>query len=146
MPKPELLAELFRQLAFISALVGGFAFTFVGVLLIAPAQRRVVSWTTGISMAASAGLVVCALGWSLGASMVMVGASMAGSADASALSIGLRNMHLRLSLTFIIGIFLFLASLGLSGWIRSRVLGVISTSIAVLAAIASALVLSPFLR
>ena len=146
MPKPELLAELFRQLAFISALVGGFAFTFVGVLLVAPAQRRVVSWTAGTSMVASAGLVVCALGWSLGASTVMVGASLAAGEDVSALSASLRRMHLRLSLTFIVSIFLFLTSLGLSGWVRSRVLGVVSTSIAVLAAIASALVLSPFLK
>jgi hypothetical protein len=145
MPKPELIAEAFRQLAFISALVGGFAFAFVGVLLVAPSQSRVVSWTAGISMSASAGLVVCALGWSLGASVVMIGANMDTGADKSALSASLNNMHLRLSLMFIVSILLFFTCLGLSGWIRSRVLGVVSTCIAVLAAIASALVLLPFL-
>ena len=145
MQKPELIAEAFRQLAFISALVGGFAFAFVGVLLVAPLQSRVVSWTAGISMAASAGLVVCALGWSLGASVVMMGATMDAGADKSALSASLTIMHLRLSLAFLMSITLFFTCLGLSGWIRSRVLGVVSTSIAVLAAIASALVLLPFL-
>jgi hypothetical protein len=145
MLKPELTAEMFRQLAFISALVGGFAFAFVGVLLVAPVQSRVVSWTAGISMAASSGLVVCALGWSLGASVVLVGASMEAGADKSSLSASLNIMHLRLSLAFIVSILLFLISLGLSGWIRSRNLGIVSTCIAVLAAISSLLVLSPFM-
>lgn len=145
MPKPELVAEIFRQLAFISALVGGFAFAFVGVLLVAPLQSRVVSWTAGISMAAVAGLVVCALGWSLGASVVIVGASMDAGADKSALSASLNIMHLRLSLAFVVSILLFFICLGLSGWIRSRTLGVVSTCIAVLATIASALVLFPFM-
>jgi hypothetical protein len=145
MPRPELLADLLRQLAFISALVGGFAFAFVGVLLVAPQRGRVVSWTAGISMAASAGLVVCALGWSLGASVLMIATSMDAGADKAAMSASLNNMHLRLSLVFVMSIALFLISLGLSGWIRSRALGVASTCIAVLAAIASALVLFPFI-
>ena len=146
MQKPELTAEIFRQLAFISALVGGFAFAFVGVLLVAPLQSRIVSWTAGISMAASSGLVVCALGWSLGASVVLVGASMEAGAERSSLSASLNIMHLRLSLTFVVSISLFLSSLGLSGWVRSRNLGIASTCIAVLAAIASVLVLAPFMR
>lgn len=143
--KPELIAEIFRQLAFISALVGGFAFAFVGVLLVAPHKSRLVSWTAGISMAASSGLVVCALGWSLGTSVVLIGASMEAGADKSALSASLSNMHLRLSLAFTVSILLFFTCLGLSGWIRSRNLGIASTCIAVLAAIASVLVMSPFM-
>jgi len=106
MQKPELIAEIFRQLAFVSALVGGFAFAFVGVLLVAPLQSRIVSWTAGISMAASAGLVVCALGWSLGASVVPVGASMEAGAERSSLSASLNIMHLRLSLAFVVSILL----------------------------------------
>ena len=145
MPKPELIAEIFRQLAFVSALVGGFAFAFVGVLLVAPLQSRAVSWTAGISMAASAGLVVCALGWSIGASVVLVGGAMDAGSERSALSASLNTMHLRLSLTFIVSILLFFTCVGLSGWIRSRALGAVSTCIAVLAAIASAFVLFPFL-
>ena len=145
MQKTELIADIFRQLAFVSALVGGFAFAFVGVLLVAPLQSRIVSWTAGISMAASSGLVICALGWSLGASMVLAGASMEAGAGKSALSASLNTMHLRLSLAFTVSILLFFTCLGLSGWIRSRNLGIISTCIAVFAAIASVLVLSPFI-
>ena len=36
---PESLADLFRQLAFISALVGGFAFAFLGTLLTSPSTK-----------------------------------------------------------------------------------------------------------
>ena len=146
MPTPELQAELFRQLAFISALIGGFAFTFVGVLLVATDKSRFVSWTAAVSIATCAGLVICALGWSLGASLVLIGAATTVGADVSALSASLRSMHLRLSLAFIVSIFLFFVSLGLSGWIRSRILGLASTGIALLAVIAAAFVLLPFLK
>ena len=146
MQKPEIIADIFRQLAFISALVGGFAFAFVGVLLVAPIQSRIVNWTAGVSMAASSGLVICALGWSLGASVVLAGASMEAGAAKSALSASLNSMNLRLSLAFTVSILLFFTCLGLSGWIRSRNLGIASTCIAVLAAIATLLVLSPFMN
>ena len=51
---PEAPAALFRQLAFISAPVGGFAFTFVGVLLALPSRSRVAGWTAGMARATGA--------------------------------------------------------------------------------------------
>ena len=144
MPKPDLLADVLRQLAFISALVGGFSFAFVGVLLVAPGESRVVTWTAGMSMASTAGLVVCALGWSISAPMLIINASMDTGAGKATLAATMNTMHIRLSQLFLVSFFLFLISLGLSGWIRSRVLGVVSTSIAVLATIAFVLVLLPF--
>ena len=77
--------------------------------------------------------------------MVLAGASMEAGAGKSALSASLNTMHLRLSLAFTVSILLFFTCLVLSGWIRSRNLGIISTCIAVFAAIASVLVLSPFI-
>ena len=58
----------------------------------------------------------------------------------------LNPMHSRLSLLFIAGMFLFLATLGLSGWIRSRSLGILSSVVAFVSGVALMLVLSKFLR
>lgn len=51
-----------------------------------------------------------------------------------------------LSLLFCFGILLLLASFGLGGWIRSRWLGIVTTIIAGLGAIAAYLVVAPYIR
>ena len=144
---PETLADLFRQLAFISALIGGFAFAFLGVLLTATSRSRVVEWTAGMAMGTAASLVVCVIGWTLMASEVVTATPANASAEEFLkVALNFNRMHSRLSLLFILGMFLFLASLGLSGWVRSRALGIVSTVIALLAAAGLMLVLTPFLR
>jgi hypothetical protein len=144
---PESLADLFRQLAFISALIGGFAFAFLGVLLTVPSRSRIVEWTAGMATATVAGLMICVIGWTLMASDVITSTPAKASAEEFfKVALKLNRMHSRLSLLFIAGMLLFLASLGLSGWVRSRALGIVSTVIAVLAAVGLMLVLSPFLR
>jgi hypothetical protein len=108
---PEVLAEVFRQSAFISALIAGFA------------------------IAATAGLVVCSLGWTFSVPRVL--SLAAGDPPGSAVQLpdNYRMIHRYLSMTFIACFFFFLTSLGLSGWIRSRTLGIVSAAIAAAAAI-----------
>lgn len=136
-------AELFRQLAFISALIGGFALTFLVQLLTTDTQRRIVSWTIGFALAASAGLIVCALGWTLGAAYL---ANPAAQAEMARLSTLLTDLHKHLSTTFVGSLLLFLVSLGTCGWVRSKTMGIVSTLIASIAAIASVLILRMFIR
>ena len=144
---PESLADLFRQLAFISALIGGFAFAFLGVLLTAPSRSRIVEWTAGMAMATAASLIVCVIGWTLMASDVITSAPAKSSGEEFLkVALKLNRMHSRLSILFILGVLLFLASLGLSGWVRSRALGIASTVIALLAAVGLMFTLTPFLR
>ena len=141
-PRVEAAAELFRQLAFISALIGGFSLAFLTQLLAAHPERRVVSWTIGFAMAATAGLTVCVLGWTLSAGYI---SDPAAQAEMARLSVMLTHLHRRLSLAFVGSMLLFLVSLGLCGWIRSRVMGVVSTTIALIAAVASFSVLGLFI-
>lgn len=136
-------AELFRQLAFISALIAGFSLTFLVQLLMAESRRRVVSWTIGFSLAATAGMIVCALGWTLSAAVV-IGPRI--QEDLARWSSNLGLLHRRLSLTFTFGILLFLVGLGLCGWIRSRAMGVVSSTIALVAAAAAIMVLRIFIH
>lgn len=141
----EASAELFRQLAFISALIGGFSLTFLAQLLLAHPERRVVGWTAGFAVGATAGLMVCALGWTLGAA-VAAALDPAVQAEGARWSLSLTRLHLRLSLAFAVSLLLFLVSLGLCGWIRSRAMGIVTSATALAAAVATLLILRLFVH
>jgi hypothetical protein len=134
-------AELFRQLAFISALIAGFSLTFLVQLLTAQSKQRVVNWTIGFSLAATATMIVCALGWTLSAAVVI---DQRAQADFARWSVSIGRLHARLSLTFTSGILFFLVGMGLCGWVRSRVTGVVSSTIALIAACAALMILKIF--
>lgn len=105
----EASIEMFRQLAFISALIGGFSLALPVQLLAAQPGRRVVGWTIGFSMAATAALTVCALGRTLGAIVLAAPAAKVKTLRAFD---RIDSLHLWLSWTFIASILLFLAGLG----------------------------------
>ena len=143
---PEIIAEIFRQSAFISALVAGFSFAFLAVILTSPTKKRVDDWVAGFAIAATAGLIVCALGWTFSVAPVLaLSGSVAGGLPFQ-LPDPFRMIHRALSQIFIVCFFLFLTSLGLSGWIRSRVLGIVSTTIALFAAIFAIWLIHFFIR
>jgi hypothetical protein len=128
---PEIFAEIFRQSAFISALIAGFSFAFLAVILTSSTKRKIDDWTAGFAIAATAGLIVCALGWTFSVPQVL---AFSQSNSPFQLPDTLRTIHRSLSMTFIGCFYLFLASLGLSGWIRSKPLGIVSSIIALLGA------------
>jgi len=132
---PEIYAEIFRQCAFISALIAGFSFAFLAVILTSTTRKRIDDWTAAFAIAATAGLIVCALGWTFSVPR-MLALTMNNSGNAPIqLPEAYRTIHRSLSLTFVACFFFFLTSLGLSGWIRSSKLGIVSSIISVLAAI-----------
>src|SRR3954453_17255759 len=141
--RTDAIAELFRQLAFISALIGGFSLAFLVQLLTAHITRRVVGWTIGFSMAATAGLIVCALGWTLSAA---VATDPGAQGEAIRISGTLTTLHMRLSDGLVVSLFLFLVSLGLCGWVRSRALGIVSSTIPLVAAVFMFMILSVFIH
>jgi len=143
---PEIWADLFRQLAFISALVGGFAFAFLGTLLTLPSRSRIVDWTAGMALVTAAGLIICVIGWTLMASQVLITASLGPGGEEYRFPAAFNSTHSQLSQLFIVEMFFFLASLGLSGWVRSRTLGIVSSIVALVAAVILMFVISPFLH
>jgi hypothetical protein len=54
--------ENYRQLAFVSSLLAGFAFTFYGVLLTTSTAHRVASWACFLAVAASIIFLLVTLG------------------------------------------------------------------------------------
>jgi hypothetical protein len=141
---PETFADLFRQGAFISALIAGFSLAFLAVLLTNVPDRRVATWTAAFSIAATAGLTVCSLGWTLAAPRMAAAVVPPGAAFE--MPAVLLNIHRLLSKTFLVCFYLFLTSLALSGWIRSRTLGAVSTAVSVLAMAGAGWVLHFFVR
>lgn len=118
-----------EHLASISAVLGGFAVTFLSVVLTHQDPRRRVDVLLGVTTAAAASYFIVALGWSLSA--------------ATELHPGLQRP---LSLLFIAATGLLFVVLGIGGWLRSRALGTATTALAFLAMGGAWLVLRPFIR
>jgi hypothetical protein len=136
------MSDYYASLSSISAVLGGFALTFLGVLLTGT-DSRAARWTVRLSAAATSVLIVCALGWALAASATALEASV--SAERASAFIGrYRETHRFLSLAFFVGIQLFLATLGTAGWMRGRSLGMFTTLLAAAGSVCVMWILSQF--
>jgi hypothetical protein len=133
------MAEYYRQFAFVSSVLAGFAFTFYATLLSIDHRKRAVSWAALLSVTASICLLVVTLGTTFAAARVAV------LPEGAELPPVLRAQQAPLSMFFLAGILLLLASFALGGWIRSRRLGVATTIAAALGTLAVLFALSPFL-
>lgn len=134
------MAEYYRQFAFVSSVLAGFAFTFYATLLSIDRQKGAVSWTALLSVAAS----ICFLAVTLGTTFSA--ARVARLGDTTELPPVLQAQQAPLSVLFLSGILLLLASFALGGWIRSRRLGIATTALSVFGALAIFFALSPFLQ
>lgn len=132
-------AELAGQLAFLSAVLGGFAVTFLGTLLATSSERRAIGWAIGSASVAAAGFICSALAASFMA--VATHPEAIESAASAAQSAGPR---VAVTLGLMVGMYALLLSLGLSGWARSRPVGLTTTISAGLAALAATWMLTGF--
>ena len=118
-----------EHLASISAVLGGFAVTFLSVVLTHEDPRRRVGVLLGVTMAAAATYFIVALGWSLSAATELP-----------------KSLQRPLSLLFIAATGLLFVVLGLVGWLRSRALGMVTSALAVVSTCGAWLVLRSFIR
>ena len=130
----EFLAETGRQIASLSAFLGGFAATFFGILLQSSNSRRHVGWAAGAAAVASASFILAVISGTTLALVLHPGAPP-GVAKATFLP----QVRLLILIAFTCGIYSILLSLGLSGWIRSRQLGVVTSVAALISGIIVAL-------
>ena len=136
------MAEFYQQFAFINAILGGFAFSFLGVLLTVDSKHRVVSWVTAITAGAAACFIIATLGATFSGVAAAAAAANEGVFELSASILALRRP---MSLIFLGGVLLLLVSLGMSGWLRSRILGIVTTIIAILAVFGAVFMMTPFI-
>lgn len=134
------MAEYYRQSAFISSVLAGFAFSFAGTLLVASREHRAGSWAAFLALAASVAFLPVTLGMTFRA----VGA--AGEPARLNLQQAASDHYIQmLSMLFLSGIVFLVASFGVSGWMRSRGLGIATTVLAVVGLFAIFFALRPFL-
>jgi hypothetical protein len=131
----------FNQLASVSAVLGGFAFVFLGALIATDRYSRPRLLTAALTTPSAACFILCALGWSL--VTVWLGSPL--RADTTELPDFLLEIHIFLSIIFMLGIGFFFASIGVCGWIYSRKLGWITTVVAIFAAVGAVFVVRPFI-
>ncbi|HEY4282799.1 MAG TPA: hypothetical protein VGM62_06995 [Chthoniobacterales bacterium] len=133
----EFVGEVARQITSVSAFLGGFAATFLGILLQSQSTRRHVSWAAGAAAIASALFMIAVIAGTL-MTIVVNPAAPQNMATPEFLPWARKVMIG----SFGLGIYANLLSLGLSGWIRSRSLGLVTS----IAALVSAIVVWTFVR
>lgn len=145
---PEFLLDVFQQLGAISAVLGGLAFASAAALLgVAAGTRdpraldRPASFTVGAAMASAVCLIVAALTWALLTIRVVTAATTGGDVFAE-----IAPLNRPASLAFIAGVILFFVSVGASGWIASRTLGLVTSAVALLAGLAALLIILQFVQ
>lgn len=134
----EYFAEAYQQLAFISAVLGGLAFTAAAALLAEVAGLKdpqvlgmPAKITAGTSIICSICFIISALMWSF------MSADMSrAAAFSSSFPDHIANKNWIPSIMMITGTYLFFTSLGASGWIVNRKLGIITAIAAIIGGIA----------
>jgi hypothetical protein len=137
----SIMAEFSRQFAFVSSVLAGFAFAFYGTLLVAAREHKAGTWAAFFAVAASVAFLPVTLGMTFNA------ARAANQSTELTVSSATADPQIALlSMLFLSGVVFLLASFGISGWMRSRGLGIATTTLSLLGAFAVFAALRPFLH
>ncbi len=124
---PDYVAELHRQAAFVSAVLGGFAAAFVGALLTTDSEKQVGTWAVGFAAASSVLFIVATFGSSVVVLDVLrLGITDFDFANWPASTVSAKS---KADLTYFLGIYTLIVAIGMSGWTRSRATGIVTTAV-----------------
>ncbi|WP_298303061.1 hypothetical protein [uncultured Erythrobacter sp.] len=126
---PEYLAALARQFGFLGAFLGGVSATLFVTLLTMAKPGKVVRWAIGLAAVAAVAFIVTAY------MSVGVIANSHPNAPSEMAGNSIVAVQLGMSLSFGVGSLALLAAIGVSGWSRSRLLGIVTSIVAFLGAI-----------
>ncbi|NQX96211.1 MAG: hypothetical protein HRT64_15070 [Erythrobacter sp.] len=126
---PEYLADLARQFGFLGAFLGGVSATLFVTLLTLAEPSKVVRWAIGLAAVAACAFIVTAY-MSVG---VIANSHPKAPPQMEGTSIG--AVQILMTISFAIGSFSLLGAIGVSGWSRSRRLGIITSIVAFLGAV-----------
>jgi len=122
---PEYLVEIARQIAFLSAFLGGFSAAFLGSLLVGGPERRAATWATVSAAAAAVSFIVAVIGATT-LMMALHPRAPASVAQGTSLVAG----RTATVLAFEVGLYALLSAVGASGFLRSRRVGLATLSLA----------------
>ncbi|WP_262694372.1 hypothetical protein [Kordiimonas aquimaris] len=124
---PSYVTAVAEQLSFVSAFLGGISATILVTILVFTSEKKSVSWIVGASALAACSLLIAVVAsWRL---IILLHPDFPKPIDVTVMNILWASMLLGYGLGFLS----LLASIGLSGWLRSRKTGLITTSIAIVA-------------
>ena len=122
--------ELAKQIVFISTFLGGFSITLLGTLILSDKEGRLIRAIIVSTAVSALAFIVAILAMT---NLIMV--STEGypfPVDPSALGTG----RIVGTLCLFVGVFTLMFTIALSGWVRSKRLGIITTTLGVLTLIA----------
>lgn len=126
---PDYLTEIARQLGSLSAFLGGFAAAFLGTLLTMASPRRTTSWAIASAAFAAVAFILVVVASTKLVILLHPKAPTAGSLES------LGGTRVVMGLGFLLGTYALLLSIGLSGWLRSRRMGLLTSLLAGIAAV-----------
>lgn len=118
---PAYISALAAQLAGLSAFLGGFAATFLATLLTLGQQGRLMTIITGLAVTSAVSFIVTVV-----AATMLTAINHPEAPHVMAMAAASRSQAIMV-LGFSLGSLSLLASLGCSGWTRSRSIGWITT-------------------
>ncbi len=118
------------QLGSISAFFGGLAATLMALLVFTPHKSRLIEIAIGTAVTAA----VCFIVSALAATILSVGL-LPGAARDIANPSYIAGVVILMNLTFLLGIVSLLGGIALSGWLRGRTTGIVTTTAGALALI-----------
>ena len=128
----EYLAELARQIGFVSAFLGGVAAAFLATLLTLQSPRRIIGRTIVCAAATALAFIVSVLGSLAWLTVLHPGAPQGAQGS-------LREAQFLTAVPFSLGILLLMVTIGMAGWIRSRNTGIGTTAMAVIGTVCAVL-------
>ena len=119
------LAHIAGQMGFLSAFLGGFAATLLALLLTTSADRRVGTWAAGFCAAAAIAFIASVI-----ASTMLVTVLHPEAPSRLLDQDAVNRARLVSTLGFMLALYCLLITIGLSGWLRSRRTGQITSVLA----------------
>ena len=124
---PEYMVAVAEQLSFVSAFLGGISITILITIVVCISEKRSVNWIISTSALAAASLLIAVVAaWRI---MILLHPSLPISYDPELIKYLWAGMLLGYSLGFLS----LLVSIGLSGWLRSKRDGWVTSFIALIA-------------
>lgn len=125
--KPEYILAVAEQLSFVSAFLGGISATILVTIVVFTSPNKSVSWIVSASALAACSLLIAVVAsWRL---TILLHPTMPIAVDSTLI----RTLWNGMLIGYGLGFLSLLVSIGLSGWIRSRKSGLITSCIAFLA-------------
>lgn len=126
---PKYIVAVAEQLSFVSAFLGGVSATILVTIVVFSSSKKSVSWIVAASALAACSLLVAVIAsWRLS---ILLHPELPSSVSTSLVKFLWGSMLLCYS----IGFLSLISSIGLSGWLRSRRAGIITSSISSIAVI-----------